>query len=586
MGGGIVQIATYGAQDIYLVGNPEITFFKIVYRRHTNFSIESIKLSFDDEIGFDTTSNIKIQKTGDLINKSYLEFEIPAVHLSRHIVPDSSAELLLYNDAETNYNDINDFIYYNMALYRQAINTHSAENSTVADIQSAITNTYNSNTSRFNQDNSDSEISKFTSLLSNLPITYPNSIDLIFIKDISDNYEGEDKNELKNQITRAQDIMIQIQSYFFDLMKSTHNDYLDKSSPYAKFAWVRRLGHSLIEKCEIDIGGYTIDTHYGEWINIWNELTLSHLHEENYLKMIGDIPKLYNYDREGKPFYSVKVPLLFWFSRFTGLSLPLISLENCDVIFKLKTRSLDSVAYIEPLTEIKVDGIAQGLTLRDLELDEIITLNASLYIDYIFLGSDERRRFAQVSNEYLIETLQMNEYEDITKQNFEAKLDFVHPCKALFWTVQKQSYRENNEEGSHQCRWNNFTSNTDKKSNPILNTEIYFHGQKRNDLFTDEDNPDNGAYHTKKFYNYLQPNRHFLRTPDDGINTYSFALYPTEHQPSGQCNMSRLKSVVMKFLFDKKLFEDGDKITLKIYTTNITILRLIGGYGALAFSNR
>jgi hypothetical protein len=405
-------------------------------------------------------------------------------------------------------------------------------------------------------------------------------------KDIADNYDGVDKEEFKNILENTKYNLTLIQSYYFNIMKEKKQLYDDLSSPYAKFGWVRRLGYALIEYCAIDIGGYTIDTQYGEWMNIWNELTIDHTHEKNYFKMIGDISQLYNFNRDSKPSYLVKIPLNFWFSRFNGLSLPIIALENADVIFKLKIRALDEVAYIEEDTTIKIDGVAEGLTLRDLEVDEIIKIDANLYTDYIFLGTDERRRFAQVSNEYLIETVQMEEYDNIHGENFEVELDFIHPCKALFWTIQKNSYRKNNENGSSQCRWDNYTSNTDKKGNPIKNTEIFFHGLNRNEIFTDSTNVNNDAFHNKKYYSYLQSNRYFNRTPDDGINVYSFGLYPAEYQPSGQCNMGRLSSVKMKFLFDTQLFTDDDTATLRIYALNYNILRFIGGFGGLAFSNR
>ena len=71
MAGGLINIVTYGTQDIYLSGTPQISFFKIVYRRHTNFSIESVQLNFDDEIGFDIKSNLIVPPVGDLINKAY-----------------------------------------------------------------------------------------------------------------------------------------------------------------------------------------------------------------------------------------------------------------------------------------------------------------------------------------------------------------------------------------------------------------------------------------------------------------------------------------------------------------------------------
>lgn len=577
MAGGIVQIATYGTQDIYLTGSPEITFFKIVYRRHTQFAIESVRLTFDDEIGFDEISTINIPKNGDLLYRMYLEFDIPSVHLRRVNKPDMTIITQELENAKQDFNNVNDFILYNMILYREALNIYEADNSTINDIIDAINNVYNNNTIPFDKNDQDSEITKFINLLDNLEgsefATY--KLNKIFIKDVSDNFDiSKGKEIFMNILNRSVEKMKIIQKYYFDILYDKENEYDDKNSPYSKFAWTRRLGHALIDYCEIEIGGYVIDRLYGDWINIWNELTLSDNHSDNYSKLIGDVPELYTFDRNEKPSFKVKVPLLFWFNRFNGLALPLIALENNDVIFRLKTRSLDKIAQIEPETEIKVEGIGEGLNIYDLEQDEQIVMDINLYADYIFLNSDERKRFAQVSNEYLIEHHQVNDFENISKENYEIELDFLHPCRHIVWFVRKQSYINNNDEGSKKLQWDNYTANENKKNNPILETEIFFHGQKRTEI------------KHSKYYNYIQPDIHFLRTPDDGVNVYSFALKPYEYQPNGSCNLSRLTSFKMKFLFDSELFKDDDMIDLRVIATTNNILRFAGGHGALAFSNR
>ena len=74
MGGGLMQLVAYGAQDIYLTGNPQITFFKVVYRRHTNFSMESIKQTFDGTVGFGNTVSATISRNGDLVQGMHIEF--------------------------------------------------------------------------------------------------------------------------------------------------------------------------------------------------------------------------------------------------------------------------------------------------------------------------------------------------------------------------------------------------------------------------------------------------------------------------------------------------------------------------------
>src|SRR3989344_400198 len=79
MGGGLMQLVAYGAQDIYLTGNPQITFFKVVYRRHTNFAMEAIEQVFNGTADFGRRVTATISRNGDLITRIYLVVELPTV---------------------------------------------------------------------------------------------------------------------------------------------------------------------------------------------------------------------------------------------------------------------------------------------------------------------------------------------------------------------------------------------------------------------------------------------------------------------------------------------------------------------------
>jgi hypothetical protein len=79
MGGGLLQLVAYGAQDVYLTGNPQITFFKVVYRRHTNFAVEAIAQTFNGTPGYGNTVSCQISRNGDLINRVYLQVKLPKI---------------------------------------------------------------------------------------------------------------------------------------------------------------------------------------------------------------------------------------------------------------------------------------------------------------------------------------------------------------------------------------------------------------------------------------------------------------------------------------------------------------------------
>src|SRR6056300_1756511 len=78
MGGGLLQLVAYGAQDVYLTGNPQITFWKVSYRRYTNFSMESIQQTFSGTAAFGQRVTCQISRNGDLVHKMYLEVPFTA----------------------------------------------------------------------------------------------------------------------------------------------------------------------------------------------------------------------------------------------------------------------------------------------------------------------------------------------------------------------------------------------------------------------------------------------------------------------------------------------------------------------------
>ena len=93
-----------------------------------------------------------------------------------------------------------------------------------------------------------------------------------------------------------------------------------------KVAWVRYPGYSLIETISIEINGRQICKHYGEWMMLWNEMFNINANQPSFKKMIGDIPDLTNFT-DGKPSYKIYIPLQFWFSKSSDLSIPLVALQ-------------------------------------------------------------------------------------------------------------------------------------------------------------------------------------------------------------------------------------------------------------------
>jgi hypothetical protein len=412
MGGGLLQLVAYGAQDVYLTGNPQITFFKVVYRRHTNFSIESILQTFNGNPELGGRATCQIARNGDLVHRLYLEMTV------------------------------------------------SAENSNV---------------------------------------------------------------------------------------------YLQ---PY--------YGYKIIKHIEIEIGGQRIDKQYGEWMYIWNELSLDRGKLKGYREMVGantDDPKYANQITTAAE-QKLYIPIEFWFCRNIGLALPLIALQYHEVKINIEfNKESDIKAYEGDKYDDSSSTIASGGNTGTAKLKDV-----KLWADYIFLDTDERKRFAQLSHEYLIEQLQFTGTEKVDDSTSKSvRLSFNHPCKELVWVV-------NPTFSSGTSYWNNFYHKTNNQpaditSNLISTTKLQLNG---NDRFAERDG---------NYFSLVQPYQHHTNIPENGgINVYSFALKPEEHQPSGTLNMSRIDTAQLNV----KSEAAGD---LYVYAVNYNVLRILSGMGGLAYSN-
>ena len=389
--------------------------------------------------------------------------------------------------------------------------------------------------------------------------------------------------------------------------------------PGKAFRWLNWMGHVLIKTVEIEIGGQRIDKHCGDWLHVWNELTQTAGHALGYANMVGNSPgmtKLYtNYPAgspqnvagtdivvPGKILY---VPLQFWFCRNPGLALPLIALQYHEVKINLELRdaremywcgTFDGTAYVADPTGSSVGTLSLAQT--------------SLYVDYVFLDTEERKRFAQVSHEYLIEQSQYVD-ESTTITNPKTKLVFNHPCKELIFVAQRDdlvtdNYSVNNVK---KClfgrQWFNYTDTPDivatalGQGDPIYNASSGGLGGYNETLSLVESAGENMINSAKlqlnghdrfspsrdsAYFNFVQPYQHHENIPAKGINVYSFSIKPEEHQPSGSCNMSRIDTAMLNVTLSPNIALSS-VTRLKIYTINYNVLRIMSGMGGLAYSD-
>ena len=437
MGGGLMQLVAYGAQDVYLTGNPQITFFKVVYRRHTNFSMEAIRQTFNGSESLNSKVSATISRNGDLIHKMYLQTTID-------VTTGNTAGVVDGNDPNNN-----------------------------AD---------------------------------------PNMI-------IGSN----------------------------------------------------NIGHLLIKEVEIEIGGQRIDKHYSAWLDIWSELTLPKGKEDGYNKMI-DIPESdYGTQSGVKVSKKLYIPLQFWFCRNPGLALPLIALQYHEVKVNIQFETESAMTFTSTIEALKDKDGNDIVASVDAVAPSVSISNTSLWVDYIYLDTDERRRFAQVSHEYLIEQLQFTGSSvgkgstNGTSNKF--RLNYNHPVKEIVWVNRVDNL------DSTLSVWNEWSA--------VKECNLQLNGHDRM------------AARDGSYFSLVQPYQHHTNIPatttgSQNINVYSFALKPEDHQPSGTCNMSRIDNASLNVSVTNKTkagVTGVDATTVNIYAVNYNVLRIMGGMGGLAYSN-
>ena len=540
MGGGLMQLVAYGAQDVYLTGNPQITFWKVTYRRHTNFAMESIEQTFNGQADFGRRVQCTISRNGDLAYRTYLQVTMPEVNQS---------------------------------------------------------------------DGGDDDV-------------------------------------------------------------------------YAR--WLDCPGEQMISMVEVEIGGQRIDRQYGDWMHIWNQLTLTSEQEAGYNKMIGNttqltyltdpkfaeiatacgaasVPEAVCAPRKALPETTLYVPLQFWFCRNPGLALPLIALQYHEVKINIEIRPLDECLFA-------VNGVSNttGNSKKVAGAYSKSLVAASLYVDYVFLDTDERRRMAQNPHEYLIEQLQFTGDESIGSSSNKIKLNFNHPCKELVWVVQPDAHvaycdsflagrtmhmalgaqpfnysdaidalpnsilafgsdrqsrganqvidasglfndTQNDTEGQRfgqNLAGRRATDGTDNSVNAIKGEEVsgvsdagvfvlaetalMMHCWGENPVVTAKlqlNGQDRFSEREGTYFDLVQPYQHHTRSPDTGINVYSFALRPEEHQPSGTCNFSRIDNATLQLIVSAAAIGGTQTAKVRVYATNYNVLRVMSGMGGLAYSN-
>ena len=599
MPGAQLQLVSYGAQDMYLTGNPQITFFKVVYRRHTNFAMEHVEQIIHGTPQWGTTLNSVISRTGDLLYRLNIEW--------------TPKNLDKATDSKGADNKKKYIIPHNFGHYMFDYISLSIGGQEIDKLHGHWMEVY----SRLTQQNPSKTLGNYSKDMVNKLNTFP----------INSNY---------NNISSS---------------------FVDDDIPYSE-------SHILPPKMTTGINS--------------DDLKCDEISQNtNYQQMAGAsgcCGKLV-VGRENVP-KMLQIPLPFWFCRNPGLALPIIALQYHDVKLTIKMKeNIQSNMYITTdgnatITDNIVDHITPTSPERvysqvDNTFSDDLFGNDSikLWAEYIYLDTEERRRFAQVSHEYLIEQVQRDEKILInTPKDHQMNLNkFNHPVKALIFTADwgentdiSNMFPDNRNSVPYSIPWwepnyhslseqNNriglrldedvLMADTDgtpkvKEPNNIGSATGIFQrysipgwlpgiGDSNTKLSLSFNGHD--RFNSNKpwyYFSRYQTTNHFsgpcnlycyntatiggegqfqnggrsnsldsddpLNQINDSIGVYSFALKPEEHQPSGTCNFSRLDNCKLT-ITDHKLNPNSDDLSevKKNYDTSSTsenlVMRSIGG---------
>lgn len=333
--------------------------------------------------------------------------------------------------------------------------------------------------------------------------------------------------------------------------------------PASLVRWCNSIGHALMSSVELEIGGQRIDKHFSEWWDIWSELSEKEEKRPGLWEMIGKYSDA-AYDagatRDQGRARTYYIPLTFCFNRHMGLALPLVALTYHQVKFNFEFRPyLECIRSTTPVAALSAKAGGGVPAFTDIQM----------YAEYVFLDTPERRRFATMPHEYLIEQLQFLGDESVLPGTLNRKLqlNFNHPVKMVSWVyVPKSNYEVNAVTGNQLFKYD-ITS--DASLDVFDNAKLLLNG---NDRFSER---------PPGYFRMVQPYQHNTRCPSKKVYVYSFALNPEDIQPSGTCNFSRVDTAQLALKMNSAI-ELG---RVKVFALSYNILKVQSGLSGLQFAN-
>lgn len=535
----------------YLTESPEITYFKTVYRRHTNFMIESYHNYFITDVDLGEESVASISKRGDLWYRNYLEIRLPQLDLIEPISTDLNNLTDELNLAKQFYLLSNSYLTQNMNLAKKFYQLVQIENLTIDEIISSIHSKL--------EENHDDTIKQNLVLFINQTdlsllgintekryhlIQEMNQIDIIQLLHYYYYYIPGDFKSWLEKFLRDDYYRLVQPYYLFSYQKYIEKKLeLEKLSNQNGFirrnraAWVENIGNTMIEWIEVSLGDQMGERLTGEWLNVYGNLYISDGLKPAYHQLIGQVDSLTSLNDNIKKSRKLFIPLPFWFSKRSSLALPLIQLHDIEIVIKMKLKNIEQVLVLDSNIDIDLQN------LYNLHIPE-----AQILSEYIFLDSDERKRFINSTNQYIIETVKTLEYHG-NESEIKIILDISDCVKLITWSVKPIIKRY---------------QKPSLTNNPVQYSNLNLNGKNLNDKYT-----------PASYYDTLMPYSYFDKSGDNYTNIYSFAINPFEMGSSGFLDLSQNElKLEMKLKSDFMESLEHYQYTLFVHIVSYAILSI------------
>ena len=352
MSGGLIQLVTSGQQDVKLTYNPEITFFKKVYYRHTVFALEIKEIYTEQQPNYGDKVSFNLNE-GDLIYRCFVQVELPQLFFNDTIIKSTNYlnwknNYLLKLNNQLNkwlnlYNNLKNYVSIELQLYQQLLTLFLSDNVTLNSIKEQVIRFNNINKAQKNiyinliDNELYNKINMSGYLLSiNLLLTYdlevPNSNYISIVT-------------IKNTLNQMYLTMLEYLKYYHTNWKENQKVYDKFSSGNISFAWSQYLGHYYFSRFELEIGGQMIEQYSSDQLHIYQHHHLKEEQINNYNIMIGHQFELYDFNSNTKPSKILLIPLLFFFNKSAGSALPLVAMKNTSVTITLTINKLKNLIY-------------------------------------------------------------------------------------------------------------------------------------------------------------------------------------------------------------------------------------------------